>query len=166
MTPDRDARVREVLRDFIEYGYQREKAVALLAELDAIADKPEGSAQAVALPPKLHPLPTTTEKLSAVHHALDDAMKAIAVLSTILRKLDLRSFAVADEIAGNVKAAMNIVTHLISTAAPQPPQVPQADEAVPAWAWRKAFETGAWDDCNVDNLERRARELAKEGLTK
>ena len=126
MTPDRDARVREVLRDFIEYGYQREKAVALLAELDAIADKPEGSAQAVALPPKLHPLPTTTEKLSAVHHALDDAMKAIAVLSTILRKLDLRSFAIADEIAGNVKAAMNIVTHLISTASPQPPPVPKA----------------------------------------
>jgi hypothetical protein len=42
------ARARETLREFIDYGYSREKAVALLAELDASADKPEGSAQAVA----------------------------------------------------------------------------------------------------------------------
>jgi hypothetical protein len=40
MTTDRDTRVRETLREFIDYGYSREKAVALLAELDASADKP------------------------------------------------------------------------------------------------------------------------------
>jgi hypothetical protein len=63
---------------------------------------------------------------------------------------------------------MNIVTHLISTAAPQPPQVPQADEAVPAEFWHTALwearEDQEWltaEQC--DWIERRARELARAG---
>jgi hypothetical protein len=42
--------------------------------------------------------------------------------------------------------------------------VPQADEAVPAWTWKRAFsEQWNLSDRELGELERRARELAKEG---
>jgi hypothetical protein len=178
------ARVRETLREFIDYGYSREKAVALLAELDASAmndkggdchvsgpesiagnnatpgaahpknaDKPEGSAQAdwVLVPRE------PTEAMLLVIDELNPPLGAPEALTNeYCAKWRRRHRVAAIE---RWKAML--------AAAPQPPQVPQTDEAVPAW---KQAIADFFCDCGMqiteDSLsliERRARELAKEG---
>jgi hypothetical protein len=53
-------------------------------------------------------------ELQFISQTLEDADKAVAVLSTMLAKASLRhGFLVADEIAGNIKTARKHIAHLI-----------------------------------------------------
>jgi hypothetical protein len=155
------ARVRETLRILRNnaWGVEYKDIDDLLAELDAIAskevldelakdaqelgmgygaDKPEGSAQAVAW----------------LVHDWDDKRHLFLDFN------EAKQY--SWDHSGRVEALY---------AAPQPPQVPQADEAVPAWAWKQAFyQWWTYERVHRPNwefvthhqwIERRARELAK-----
>ena len=151
------ARAREMLRELLQFPSPlslmwKKRLRALLAELDATAskevldelakdaqelgmgygaDKPEGSAQAVAW----------------LVHDWDDKRHLFLDFN------EAKQY--SWDHSGRVEALY---------AAPQPPQVPQADEAVPAWTWKRAFsEQWNLSDRELGELERRARELAKEG---
>lgn len=54
------------------------------------------------IPPMQAPLPTVADAEAAIDIALCDALKAVNVLATMLRKTNLQGFAVADEIAGSI----------------------------------------------------------------
>lgn len=69
----------------------------------------QGAQGAVALPPMQAPVPTVAEARERIDGALSDAQKALAVLSTMLKKANLmQGYAVADEILGNLGFARKL----------------------------------------------------------
>lgn len=65
-----------------------------------------------ALPPIVAPMPTTDDVTNSVKSTIKDSIKAVVVLSTMLRKLDLQGYAVADELLGNLQVAYAMADHL------------------------------------------------------
>lgn len=65
-----------------------------------------------ALPPIIAPTPTLEDGREVLTTAISDSIKAVSVLSTILRKLDLQSFSVADELLGNLQVAYEFAKRL------------------------------------------------------
>lgn len=70
------------------------------------------------LPPMEAPLPTIADAEASINGALSDALKAVNVLSTMLRKANLQGFAVADEIAGSIVHAQKMRSALAAQPAP------------------------------------------------
>lgn len=69
-----------------------------------------------ALPPIVAPMPTTVDVTNSVKSTIKDSIKAVVVLSSMLRKLDLQGYAVADELLGNLQVAYAIADHLPTAA--------------------------------------------------
>lgn len=64
------------------------------------------------LPSMEAPMPTIADAEASIDGALADALKAVNVLSTMLQKVNLPGFAVADEIAGSIVHAQKMRTAL------------------------------------------------------
>jgi hypothetical protein len=216
-TTDRDTRVRETLRDLADdlfaeidarypgnmrnyptmsLKYKQDMGVvdrarALLAELDAIEDKPEAMPNERLQQLNIHcraffdkhGMPSLAQascfacgqvgEPSTRHSELPNVYICAACITKLRPDKPEGSAPVGwlyeDELPRNYPydemfqySAIIEGIRTFPVYAPQPPPVPQGDDAVPAWAWRKAFETGDWSDCDVDNFECRARELARE----
>lgn len=137
--PELVARWRAEARDMIEIHGCDNTFVCVADAREKMADELEAALTREApheVPPDavqlkkralLAPLPTKKDGEDAIDRALADSLKAVMVLSTMLRTTNLQGFAVADEIAGSIVYAQNMRAALATPPEPQR----QPDDKVP-----------------------------------